>query len=1037
MFSRFFIQRPIFAAVLSILIVVAGAISLLGMPIAQYPQLSPPTVSVSAMYPGANAQVLEESVARPIEQEVNGVEGMLYMSSNCSATGQYQLTVTFAPGVDLDQAAVKVQNRVASASAKLPQEVTRNGVKTQKRATDFAVMVALSASNPRFDDVYLSNLATLQLKDRLTRISGVGDVSIFGAEEYAMRVWLDPELMRARGLTTLEVLTVIREQNAVVAAGVLGQEPAPAGQAFETSVTTRGRLSEPEEFERLILKTGESGRATLLGDVARIELGTRSYSSSSQLNGLPAATVIVYQQPGANLLNVVDEVRATVAEIAAGFPEGVDYTIGFDASEVVEASIYEIIETLLVATLLVILTVLLFLQDWRATLIPSLTIPVSLIGAFSVLAALGFSLNTVTMFGIVLAIGIVVDDAIVVVENVSRHINENGLTPKDAAIRTMGEVTGPIVATTLVLVAVFLPTAFLGGVTGVIYNQFGLTIATATVFSSINALTLSPALCGVLMRPRKGRPNALYRGFNWLLERCTNGYLKLANPFVRRGFVSVIAFLAVTFGAGYLLKTTPQGFFPDEDQGYLMINVQLPDGASAQRTAEVIEQINTILAQTPGVAQNISLGGMSLLSGSFSSNSAAHIAVLDPWEERKDPSLSVGALSRRLSGRFAAIQEAIVIAFPAPSVPGFGNVAGFDLQLQDRSGLGLNALEQATAELSLQGNIQAATTNVYSLFRANVPQYFLEIDRQKVKRLGIDLDAVAATLQAYLGSAFVNEFSAFGRNYQVVAQADAGFRADPDDIRALTVRNRSGDMVPLGTLLDVERSFGPSVLRRYNLFPTAQVLGQASPGFSSGQANAAMAALAEATLPEGMGFEWSGLSFQEENASGTAGLIFALALLLVYLVLAAQYESWRLPAAILLAVPLGILGAMALTRAMSLDNNVYTQVGLVMLVAMVSKNAILIVEFAKALRDEGHSAVDAALESVKLRFRPILMTALSFLLGVLPLVLASGAGSAARQALGVAVFGGMLLATLLGILMTPGFYTLLDRGRDPTGAGPS
>jgi len=1035
MFSRFFIHRPIFASVISIAILIAGGVSLLGLPIAQFPEISPPTVTVSTSYPGANALVVAETVATPIEQEVNGVENSIYMSAVCGNDGSYQLTVTFEQGTDLDIAQVQVQNRVQSAMPKLPEEVKRLGVNTKKKSPDFALMLSLVSPDGKFDALYLNNYAVLRLKDELARTSGVGDITIFGASEYSMRIWLDPHKLRARNLTTNDVVAAIREQNIQVAAGAVGDPPAPKDVAFQYTVKTLGRLTTEQQFKDIIVKTGEGGRITRVKDVARVALGGENYKMFSQLNGAPAATIMVYQLPGSNVLDISKSVQAKMDVLARSFPEGLEYLVSYNASDVVVASIDEITETLLIAAILVILTVLIFLQDLRTTLIPAATIPVSLIGTFAVMALLGFSINTLTLFGLVLAIGIVVDDAIVVVENVARNIDETGMGAREATEKAMEEITGPVIATTLVLLAVFVPTAFMGGMTGVMYKQFGLTIAVATVFSSINALTLSPALCGILMRPTRETRNPIYVGFNWILGKSTNVYTKIVGLFVRKFVIAIVVFGGICFGAYHSFAVTPTAFVPGEDQGYGIIDIQLPDAASLGRTTEIVDRVNKILADTPGMKNAIAIGGYSLVNSAYAGNFASYIIVFKHWDDR--PAEQVGnRIVAHINRELAKIRECVGMAFETPPIPGLGLTAGFDVQIQDRGGVGLAMLERVSTELIQKGNGQAMLTNLYTGFRSNVPQLFVDIDREKVKRLGIPLQDVFDTLQAYLGSAYVNDFNQFGRTFKVYLQADSKFRATEEDIGRLRVRSSKGEMIPLGTLLEVQRTFGPPTVTRYNVYPSVSIKGAPAEGFSSGQAIDVMEGLATADLPPTMGFEWTGTAFQEKQSGSTAALVFGLALVFVYLVLAGQYESWSIPWSVILAVPIGILGAFILTIARGYTNNVYTQVGLVLLIGLVCKNSILIVEFAKEKRDAGSSVVDAALEAARLRFRPILMTALSFVLGTLPLIIATGAGAGSRKALGSAVFGGMVLATILGVMLTPALYRMIQGLSEKLGGAP-
>ena len=1026
MLSTFFIQRPIFACVISIVIVIAGAISYGALPVAQYPEITPPTVSVSASYPGANAEVVAETVAAPIEQQVNGVEDMIYMSSTSASDGSYNLTVTFEVGTDLDFAQVLVQNRVNLAEANLPEEVTRQGVNTKKKSTSVILIISLSSPDGRYDDLFLGNYATLRLRDVLSRIDGVGDVTIFPQSDYAMRIWLNPRQLESRNLTTDDVLSAIREQNVQVAAGQIGQPPAPVGQNFQYTVNVLGRLSETEQFEDIIIKIGEDGGITRLGDIARIELGGKSYSVVSKLNGATSASVIIYQLPGANALEIAEQVRSTMKELSTAFPEGMEYAIPYDTVIFVEQAIEEVYITLMQAAFLVFLVLFLFLQDWRAILIPAATIPVSLVGTLAVLLAMGFSLNMLTLFGLVLAIGIVVDDAIVVVEATVAHM-DRGLNAKEAAIKAMNDVSGPIIATTLVLMAVFIPTAFLPGITGEMYRQFALTIAVATIFSSINALTLSPALAALLLRPAPEKKNAFCRGFDKAFGALERGYGAVVTLFVRRTLIMMLLVIGLAGITGWQFTKLPTGFLPTEDQGYLLAHVQLPNAASLERTEAVVKQIDNILSETPGVRDWITFGGFSLIDATNASNAAAVYIIMDAWEERSDPSLSQKAILANLQRQFFGIQDAIVYGFPPPAISGLGVASGFQMQLQDKSGAGLQGLQQMVDEMIADGNAQTQLTNLNTTFRADVPQLFAEVDRTKAKALGIPLDSVFGTLQAYLGSAYVNDFNKFGRTWQVTVQADHRFRVKPSDIRALNVRNANGNMVPIGTLVQVEEIVGPQMLLRYNLYPSASITGAAAPGFSSGQALTLMEQLANAKLPSSMGFEWTGMSFQEKQVGSEAIMVFALAIILVFLVLAAQYESWTSPAAVILVVPLAVLGTVLALLMRDSDNNVYTQIGIVLLVGLASKNAILIVEFARAERAQGKSILEAAIGAARLRFRPILMTSIASIFGFLPLVVASGAGAASRQAIGTAVVGGMVAATIMSLLFTPVFYVVMQR----------
>ncbi|GAB4545695.1 MAG: multidrug efflux RND transporter permease subunit [Phycisphaerales bacterium] len=1038
--SRFFIERPIFAVVVSIVIVVAGLVSLVTLPIAEYPDLAPPTIEVSAVYPGADAETIADTVSVAIEREVNGVEGMLYMSSTCSGDGTYKLTVTFATGTDLDIASVQVQNRVAAAEPKLPEDVRRQGVKTQKKMPDFAQMVSVTSPDGRYDDVSLSNYATLQISEQIKRIPGVGGVQVFGAANYAMRVWLDPDELAERGLTSAEVLGAIREQNVQVAAGKIGAMPDAGDAPFEYAVSARGRLATAEEFGALVVRTGADGRVLRLRDVARIELDAQNYAMESRVDGKPAAVLAIFQQPGANLIEISDALRVMIEEAGPSLPDGLELAVTYDAADAVRASLNEIVVTLFIAAALVILTVLFFLQDFRATIIPAVTIPVSLVGTFAVMAGLGFTLNTLTLFGLVLAIGIVVDDAIVVVENVARNLEEPGVTPREATIRAMREVSGPVVATTLVLLAVFVPASFLGGITGVMYRQFGLTISAATIISSINALTLSPALYGVLMRPSGGKKNPLFRAIDALIVGATRGYTSVVTLAVRRAAFAMLLFLAVSAAGVLGFVRLPTGFAPQEDKGLLMASVQLPDAASRVRTRAVTDEVDAIVAQEQGVRSFIQIGGFSLIDGVANPNVASYIITLDPWEERAGDELHQSSIGASLQAKLAGTRDGIAFVFETPPIPGVGLTGGFDMRVQDRGGLGTASLQTVADDVAGAARAQPALARVNSSFRATTPRIFVDVDRDKVKQIGLPVDEVFRTLQTNLGGSYANDFNAFGGTFQVLVQAEGRFRSSPEDILRLRVPTPSGGSVPMGSIASVEQRVGPSMISRYNLYPAASVKGEAAPGRSSGEALALMEELAGATLPGGAGYEWTGLAYQQRAASASTAAVFALALLLVFLVLAAQYESWLLPVTVLLAVPLGLLGVTAGVLLRGLDNNTYTQIGVILLIALVSKNAILIVEFARAKRMEGLAPAEAAINAAELRFRPILMTAFSFVLGTLPLLIASGAGAGARIALGTAVFFGLVVATILGVFATPMLFRIIDglgsRARaDPGRAG--
>ena len=1020
MLSRFFIYRPIAASVISIIIVIAGLVSQSSLPIAKFPEITPPTVQVTCFYPGANAKVVADTVAAPIEQEVNGVENSIYMSSVSSDDGSYTLTVTFEIGTDMDMATVLVQNRVSIAEAKLPEEVRRQGVTTKKQSTSIIQFIAFTSDNPKHDSLFLGNFTTLKIKDEISRIPGVGSVTIFGSSDYSMRIWLNPNLMKARNLTTEDVVAAISEQNVQVAAGRLGEPPAEAD--FELVINTLGRLNKEKQFEDLIIKT-EGQRITRVKDVARVELGAKDYKYRSTFNGEPCATLSIYQLPGANALDVARRVREKLEELSKSFDEGVKYDVALDTTLYVQASINEVYNTLFVAVVLVVIVIFIFLQDWRATIVPSAAIPVALIGTFAVMALFGFSLNTLTLFGIVLAIGIVVDDAIVVVENTDRYLSE-GLAPKEAAVKAMEEMTGPVIATTLVLLAVFVPTAFMGGITGQLYRQFALTISAAVLLSTVNALTLSPALCGILMRKSEGKKNFLFRGFNKAFDFVTNLYGHVIGAFVRRVTIVLLVFFGLIALTGWGYLQIPTGFLPSEDLGYCFVNVQLPDAASQGRTMEVLEQLNEVAENTPGVTDWVSVAGYSLLSANNGGNLGLMALVYKPWEERTTAEESQEAIVAHLRREFNKVQEGIVIAFVPPPIDGLGSAGGFQMQLLGKGNVELDMLQQIATEMVADGNDQAGLTGLSTTIRSNVPQLFVDVNRTKVKTLDVPLSSVFNTMQAYLGSTYVNDFNEFGRTFQVRIQADHQFRTKARDIRQLRVRNNGGEMVPIGTVVDVEDAFGPQVVQRYKLYPTAQINGEPALGFSSGQAMQMMEEMAERKLPESVGFEWTGMSFQEKTASGGQALIFGLAVTLVFLVLAFQYESWTSPAAVISVVPLAVLGVILALVVRGADNNVYTQIGIVLLVALASKNAILIVEFASEQRRQGLGIRDAAKKAAELRFRAILMTAFSSILGFMPLLVASGAGAASRQAVGNSVVGGMIAATCFSLLFVPTFFVI-------------
>ena len=1033
MFSKFFIDRPIFANVIAVVTIILGLVALFQLPIEQYPNITPPTVQVTTAFPGADPKTLADAVAAPIEQQVNGVEGMLYMSSTSASDGSYALTVTFEVGTNVDMAQVLVQNRVAIAMPQLPQEVQRQGVTTKKQSTSIILFAVLSSPDQRYDDLYLGNYATIRIRDELSRVKGVGDVKIIPSKDYSMRVWLDPDKLRSRNLTTVDVVKAIQEQNVQVAAGQIGQQPTANAANFQYTITALGRLSDTEQFENIVIKTAQDGaanggRITRIKDVARVEMGGKSYDQAFELKGKPAAGIAVFQLPGSNALEVARMVREKMAALSKSFPEGVAYSIPFDTTHFVAQSIDEVYTTLIEAGVLVLLVIMVFLQDWRAVLVPATTVPVTIIGAFAAMSMLGFTINMQTLFGLVLAIGIVVDDAIVIVEAAMYNIDHLKMTPRDATIKAMSELLGPIVGITLVLMAVFVPAAFLSGVTGQLYRQFALTIAATALISAINALTLKPAQSASYLRQSPVRRNIFFRGFNRLYSLSEGLYARVITWIVHHLTVAAAAFAVLILSAVWLYTALPTGFLPTEDQGYVIISAVLPDAASQERTEEVINKVNTILTHTAGVGDWVSIRGNSIFDGAAISNAATFYVPLKAWDERKTAAESQDGILGSLRGQFSAIQEAVVIVFPPPAIPGLGTAGGFQLQVQDRDGSAtLGELEKATQDLVQASSKQPGLASTTTTFRANVPQLYADVDRVKSKVLDVPLDNVFGTLQTYLGSTYVNDFNKFGRTYQVRVQADEKFRTDADSIKRLEVRNSKGNMVPLGTLVRVNENAGPQIIRRYNLYPSAAINGQAAPGVSSGDALKKVEALADSTLPSSMGYEWTAMSYQEKKVGNEAIYVFGFAVLLVYLVLAAQYESLTSPLAVILVVPLALLGALVAVAARGMDNNVYTQIGMLLIIALASKNGILIVEVARELRAEGHSILEAAVEAARRRFRPILMTSFAFILGVLPLVLAKGAGAASRQAMGTAVFGGMLAATVLAVGFVPAFYVVMQR----------
>jgi hydrophobe/amphiphile efflux-1 (HAE1) family protein len=1034
--AEFFVRRPIVAMVIAIIIVLVGVVSLQGLPVAQYPEITPPEVGVTATYTGANAEVVEQSVTTPLEQKVNGVENMLYMKSVNSNDGTVNLTVSFEVGSDLDMSNVLVQNRVSEAQASIPEEVKRLGITVKKKLSFPLLLVTLYSPNGTYDQDFQSNYLTINILDAVARIKGVGQASVLGGSEYAMRVWIKPDQLAKLSLTVPDITRAIQEQNVIAPAGQIGGPPAVPGTKFTYQVRTRGRLATAEEFGNVIVRSNPDGSQVRVKDVARVELGTQNYSAVSRLNGGPASILAIYQLPGANGLELAEKIVAVMDEMSADFPDDLKYKVSLDTTLAITEGIKEIIVTLFQAMALVIFVVFLFLQNARATLIPTLAVPVSLIGTFAVFPLLGFSINTLSLLGLVLAIGIVVDDAIVVVEAVTAKM-EKGMKPKEATIAAMKEVSGPIVATSLSLMAVFVPVAAMGGITGRLYQQFAITIAISVAISSINALTLSPALCAMLLRPpseqKKSWLQPFYDGFNKFFERVTGGYMAVATLFSRRLILSVIALLGITFAMSGLFGLVPGGFVPEEDQGYFLVNVQLPDAASLERTDKVMSKIEDMMISTPGVESVTAISGYSLLTSSLSPNNGFFFVSLKHWAERDSTELHVnsiiGSINRQLS---MGIPEAIAFAFGPPAIPGLGTGSGFSMMLQDRGGNTPGYLADQARAFMEAAQERPEIGRVISTFRANVPQIFADVDNDKVLKMGVSPADVNTTLGSFLGGAYVNDFNRFGRLFKVYVQAEPEYRSDPSDIRFFFVRGKAGQVVPLSALVTTSPTKGPEYTNRFNLFRAAELTGAPAPGYSSDQALDALEDVAKKTLPTDMTYAWNAMSFQERVAAGSGSIVFVMALLFVFLILAAQYESWSLPLGVLLGTPIAIFGAMLGLWLAGLflpgyQNNVFAQIGLVMLIGMAAKNAILIVEFAKMKSDEGLSALDAALQAARERFRPILMTAFSFVLGVMPLLVASGAGAEARKVMGLTVFSGMLAATVIGVLIVPALYVLIER----------
>ena len=1046
-FSHFFIARPIFASVLSLVILIIGSIAYLTLPVAQFPEIVPPTISVNASYPGANAVTISDTVASVIEQEVNGVEGMIYMYSQSTDDGNMSLSVTFDVGTNIDKAQVLVQNRVSAAEPRLSEEVRRNGITVNKRTPDLLLVVHLVSPDKTYDQVYISNYALLNVRDELARIPGVGDVSIFGAREYSMRIWLDPERIALRGMTADEVLSALRAQNLEVAGGALGQPPQQQTGAFQLSLQLKGRLLEPGEFEKIVLKTGQDGRVVRVKDVGRVELGALNYTTYGYQDEYPATVMIVAQQPGSNAIATAKAVKTEMVRLSQRFPKGLEYRIIYNPTEFIEYSIAELYLTILEAIALVVIVVLLFLQTWRATIIPLVAIPVSLIGTFAVMGLLGFSINMLTLFGLVLAVGIVVDDAIVVVENVERKLRD-GLSPTDAARVTMDEVGTALIAIALVLTAVFVPTAFLGGITGQFYRQFAVTVATATIISAFNSLTLSPALCALLLKPHAEhakrsllmRPvHAAFLTFNRGFDRLAAGYASLVRGVTAASPLMLCLYAVLLACAGWLLVHTPTGFIPKMDRGLLIVSLQLPQGASLSRTDEVVRRANRMILKVPGVAHTASYTGRSGSTFSNATNVGAIFVVVDEPKERLAKGLTVDRIADLVGERMNGVEESNTFVFIPPPVRGMGGQTGFSMRLQNRANLTPAQFERAARDFIDKANQTPGIKNVFTTFSTSTPQLYVDVDRDKAQMLKVPLDSIFEALRVYLGSAYVNDFNMFGRTYRVTAQADAAFRVDPENVARIRVRNEAGQMVPLGNLVAFRHIAGPDRMPRFNLFPTVEVNGAVDPGISTGEAIKIMGDLATRELPEGVTYEWTDLSYQEVKAGSSGYYIFVLSVVFVFLALAAQFESWSLPLAIILIVPMCLLSALlGVSLLHGQDINILTQIGFIVLIGLAAKNAILIVEFARRLEGKGRDRVTAAVEAAKLRLRPILMTSLAFTFGVVPLYIATGAGAEMRIALGTGVFWGMIGVTLFGLIFTPVFYVvirgLVERRRSRAGA---
>ncbi|AVO72117.1 multidrug efflux RND transporter permease subunit BepE [Brucella canis] len=1026
--NRFFVDRPVFAAVISIVLVLAGLICIRILPVAQYPELTPPQVVVSATYPGASAETVAQTVAAPLEQQINGVENMLYMQSSSLGSGTMQLTVTFALGTDPDQATINVNNRVQRATSSLPQEVQRLGVTVDKRFTTILGMVAMFATTDRYDRTYVGNYALLNVVDDLKRLPGVSDVQLLGNIDYSMRVWLRPDKLAQYNLTPSDVSAAIQEQNAQFAAGRFGDQPDPHAGPFTYTATTQGRLPDAAAFENIILRSSSQNAATLrLKDVARVELGTESYLVDSNLNGTPAVPIAIYLQPGANALNTMELIQNRMNELKASFPAGIDYAIPFDTTKFIKVSIEEVVHTFIEAIILVVLVVFIFLQNWRATLIPVIAVPISIIGTFAGMYVLGFSINLLTLFGLVLAIGIVVDDAIVVLENVERIMTTEKLSPRKAAIKAMGEVTGPVIAIVLVLCAVFIPVAFMGGLVGEMYKQFAVTIAISVTLSGLVALTLTPALCALILKPGHHEPILPFRIFNRAFERVTSGYTRGVRFFLKRATIGLIIFAGLLGSTYYLFERVPGSLLPDEDQGFLFGVAVLPPAASLERTTVVLDQVSENIRKNPAVDNVFAVSGFDLLSGGLKTSAGTMFIMLKDWKERTTPDADARNLPRTIMGMNAGIKDGMVLAFNPPPIMGLSTTGGFELYVQDRTGGGVESLTQATKLITEAAAKRPELQGVRTTFDPNVPQYDIQLDREKAKAMGVPINSVFTAMQATFGSLYVNDFTLYGRNYQVNLQSEAEFRRDPGDLKHVFVRADSGSMIPLDALVTVKRIVGPDQLERFNAFNAAKVTGNPAPGYTSGDAIKAMQEVAAQVLPQGYQIAWTGSAYQEVSTSGTGSQAMIFGLIMVFLILAAQYERWSLPLAVITAVPFAIFGALLATDLRGLTNDVYFQIGLVTLIGFAAKNAILIVEFAVLERESGKSAIEAAASAARLRFRPIVMTSLAFILGVVPLAVSTGAGSASRHSIGTGVIGGMLAATFIATFFIPMFYSLIAR----------